>query len=136
MASSGVSSTIFFDQIKKRHSYYALSKDLPISKDKVQEIVKDVLLHVPSALNMQHVRAVVLFGTEHDKLWDITGEVLRAKIGDERYKAGTEAKMAMFKGAAGTVSSLVLLYSLLYFIGFTNTFGRFSSSRTSRLWTQ
>ena len=63
---------------------------------------------------MQHVRAVVLFGTEHDKLWDITSEVLRAKIGDERYKAGTEAKMTMFKGAAGTVSSLVLFPAIFY----------------------
>jgi len=103
MATPKVSSAVFFEQLKQRHSYYALSKDLPISNDQVQEIIKNVLLSVPSSFNMQHVRTVVLLGTEHDKLWDITGDALRAKIGDERYEASTKDKMAMFKAAAGTV---------------------------------
>jgi len=105
MATSQISSAAFLDQIKNRHSYYALSKDLPISQDKIQQVAKDVLLYVPSAMNMQHVRIVVLFGADHEKLWDITGDTLRAKIGDERYEATTKGKIALFKAAAGTVST-------------------------------
>ena len=104
MAKGQISSSSYFDHIKTRHSYYPLSKNLTVSKAKIQEILRDVLLYVPSSFNMQEVRIVVLFGDEHDKLWDLTGDALRAKIGDERYNASTKGKMAMFKGAAGTVS--------------------------------
>lgn len=95
------------DLAKARRSYYPLSKDLPVGAARVQEIVKDLLDQVPSSFNSQSNRVVVLFGAEHDKLWDITTEILKAMVPAEQFES-TSNRMAMFKGAAGTVCFILL----------------------------
>ena len=100
---STVSANSILENIKGRRSYYPLSKDLSISKERIQEIVKEAIQHVPSSFNSQTNRVLVLFGAEHDKLWDITTEVLKGVVPEESWKP-TGDKMALFKGAAGTVS--------------------------------
>ncbi|KAG8159559.1 hypothetical protein KVR01_010196 [Diaporthe batatas] len=90
------------DLAKQRRSYYPLSKDLSIPPEKIQEIVKSLLQEVPSSFNSQSNRVVVLFGAEHEKLWDITAEILKPIVPAEQWE-GTSGKMAMFKGAAGSV---------------------------------
>lgn len=87
---------------KNRRSYYPLSKDLSIQPDKIQEIVKTLLQEVPSSFNSQSNRVVVLFGADHEKLWDITTEVLKPIVPADSWE-GTAGKMGLFKGAAGTV---------------------------------
>lgn len=87
---------------KNRRTYYPLSKDLSIQPDKIQEIVKTLLQEVPSSFNSQSNRVVVLFGADHEKLWDIATEVLKPIVPAEQWE-GTAGKMAMFKGAAGSV---------------------------------
>jgi len=104
MATTGkVSADILLDQIRNRRTYYSLGKDVPISKDRIQEIVKEALTHVPSSFNSQSNRVVVLFDGEHDKFWGITEEVLRAIVPEANWEH-TGQRLAMFKGAAGTVS--------------------------------
>ncbi|POS79387.1 nitroreductase [Diaporthe helianthi] len=90
------------DLAKQRRSYYPLSKDLSITPEKIQQIVKDLLQEIPSSFNSQSNRVVVLFGAEHEKLWDITSEILKPIVPAEQWE-GTAGKMAMFKGAAGSV---------------------------------
>lgn len=90
------------DLSKARRSYYPLSKDLTITPARVQEIVKDLLDQVPSSFNSQSNRVVVLFGAEHEKLWDITTEILKAIVPADSWD-GTAGKLAMFKAAAGSV---------------------------------
>lgn len=97
-----VSANSLIELIKNRRSHYPLSKDLPISKERVQEIVNEAMLHVPSSFNSQSNRAVVLFGDAHEKLWDLTTGVLKGIVPEDSWKA-TGDKMGMFKGAAGTV---------------------------------
>jgi predicted oxidoreductase (fatty acid repression mutant protein) len=92
----------FLELIKARRSFYPLNKDLPISTSRVQTIVAEALQHIPSSFNSQSNRAVVLFGAEHDKLWDITSDVLKAIVAADQFEA-TAKKISMFKGAAGTV---------------------------------
>lgn len=92
----------FIDLAKQRRSYYPLTKDLPITPARIEEIVKDLIDQIPSSFNSQSNRAVVLFGAEHDKLWDITAEILKPIVPAEQWE-GTANKMAMFKAAAGTV---------------------------------
>ncbi|ROW02646.1 hypothetical protein VSDG_01838 [Cytospora chrysosperma] len=92
----------FLESIKNRRTYYPLSKDLTITPAKIQEIVKEALQQVPSSFNSQSNRVVVLFGAEHEKLWDITTEILKAIVPAESWDA-TAAKMGMFKASAGTV---------------------------------
>jgi len=91
----------FLAYIKNRRSYYPLSKELPISTQRIQEIIGEAVQHVPSSFNSQSNRVVVLFGAEHEKFWDLTTEVLKAIVPAEQWEP-TGQKMAMFRGAAGT----------------------------------
>lgn len=88
---------------EKRRSIYALSNQLPVSNDEVVKLVEHAILHTPSAFNSQSARIVVLFGDDHNKLWDITEETLKAIVGDEEKFKGTKDKIAGFRAGAGTV---------------------------------
>ena len=61
------------------------------------------MLHTPSAFNSQSARIVVLFGDEHNKLWNMTEEMLKAIVSDEEKFKGTRDKIAGFKAGAGTI---------------------------------
>lgn len=88
---------------EKRRSIYALSNQLPVSNDDVVKLVEHAILHTPSAFNSQSARIVVLFGDEHNKLWNMTEEMLKAIVGDEEKFKGTRDKIAGFRAGAGTV---------------------------------
>lgn len=92
----------FYDAIKERRSIYSISKESPISDEKIKEIVEYSVKHVPSSFNSQSSRAVVLLGESHDKLWDITMEALRKIVPEENF-ASTEQKVNSFKAGYGTV---------------------------------
>ena len=89
--------------IKARRTYYALNKELPIPKARIQEIVQEAVQHVPTSFNSQSNRAVILFGDNHDKLWDITTATLKKIVPAESWE-GTAGRMAGFKAGAATVS--------------------------------
>ena len=63
---------------EKRRSVYALTRDLPVPAAEVSGIVEHALLHTPSSFNSQSTRVIVLFNAEHEKLWNITEDCLRA----------------------------------------------------------
>lgn len=88
---------------EKRRSIYALSNQLPVSNDKIVKLVEHAILHTPSSFNSQSTRVVVLFGKEHQKLWNITEDTLRKIVGDEEKFKSTKEKIAGFKAGAGTV---------------------------------
>lgn len=95
-------STPFLEALKSRRTYYALTAKSPIPDSKIQEIINEVILHVPSSFNSQSTRIVLLLKTEHEKLWDITADVLKEIVPAEQYTK-TEAKMGAFRAAYGTV---------------------------------
>lgn len=97
-----MSATAFLDTVKARRTYYALNKTLPVSKERVQEIVKEALQHVPSSFNSQSNRILVVFDEHHDKVWDITTETLKAIVPEASWEP-TAQRMAGFRGAAATV---------------------------------
>ena len=86
-----------------RRSIYMLNDQLPVSKDEVVKLVEHAVLHTPSAFNSQSSRLVVLFGEDHQKLWQITEDLLRAMVNDDEKFKSTSDKMAMFKAGAGTI---------------------------------
>lgn len=88
---------------EKRRSIYALSDQLPVSNDEIVKLIEHAVLHTPSAFNSQSSRLVVLFGEEHNKLWDITEETLKVIVGDDEKFQGTKDKIAGFRAGAGTV---------------------------------
>ena len=86
----------------ERRSVYALGNELPVEPQAIVNMAERVLLHTPSAFNSQSSRLVVLFGAEHQKLWDIAEEKLRAAVGDGDF-SGSKQKLDGFRAAAGTV---------------------------------
>ena len=88
---------------EKRRSIYALSNQLPVSNDEIVNLVEHAVLHTPSAFNSQSTRIVVLFGDDHNKLWQITEDTLRDMVDNEDQFAATKQKMDGFKAGAGTI---------------------------------
>ena len=68
---------VFLDLIKTRRSIYQIANSSPISDEDIIEIVNEAVKHSPTAFNSQSSRVVILLGTHHEKLWDITTETLR-----------------------------------------------------------
>ena len=89
--------------VEKRRSIYALSNQLPVSNDEIVKLVEHAVLHTPSAFNSQSTRIVVLFGDDHNKLWQITEDTLRDIVDNEEQFAATKQKMDGFKAGAGTI---------------------------------
>lgn len=88
--------------IKKRRTQYSLGKNVPLSKAEIEEIIKEAVKHAPSAFNSQSSRAVILFGAESDKLWNIAKETLRKIVPAEAFGA-TEGKLNSFAAGVGTI---------------------------------
>ena len=88
---------------EKRRTIYALSNQLPVSNDEIINLVEHAVLHTPSAFNSQSTRIVVLFGDDHNKLWQITEDTLRDMVDNEDQFAATKQKMDGFKAGAGTI---------------------------------
>ncbi|WP_068785859.1 nitroreductase family protein [Paenibacillus phocaensis] len=88
--------------VKTRRSIYAIGKEIQISEDRIEEIVKNAVLYSPSSFNSQSARVVVLLNEQHDKLWDLTKETLRKVVPADSF-GPTEEKMAGFRSGRGTV---------------------------------
>lgn len=95
-------SNTFLETIKSRRSIYALDKNVSLSQDEIEEIIKEAVKHSPSSFNSQTSRAVILFGENHDKLWNIVEDTLRKIVPAENF-ASTEGKIASFRAGYGTV---------------------------------
>lgn len=92
----------YLEAVQKRRSIYAIGKNSPISDDEIIDIIKNALLHSPTAYNSQANRAVLLMGEDHNDFWDIVMETLR-KIVPEKSFSKTEDKINSFKNGHGTV---------------------------------
>ncbi|AAK81246.1 hypothetical protein BJV85_000589 [Clostridium acetobutylicum] len=92
----------FYEAVKKRRTIYGIGKESPISDERIKEIVELLVKETPSSFNSQSSRVVVLFGKNHDKLWEITKETLR-KIVPEGNFSSTEEKINSFKSGYGTI---------------------------------
>jgi predicted oxidoreductase (fatty acid repression mutant protein) len=86
-----------------RHSQYVLTGTSALSDRKLVDLVSDLVVAVPSAFNSQSQRAVLLFGADHAKLWDIVKDALRAVSVDEEAFKKTEEKIDSFAAAHATV---------------------------------
>jgi predicted oxidoreductase (fatty acid repression mutant protein) len=102
MASTTSSSHDFLTAVSERRSIYTISKESPITDDRIQEIIRDAVKNTPSAFNSQSTRLVLLLGQQHDKLWDITTQVLKAIVPENQFES-TQQKMNGFRSGYGTV---------------------------------
>lgn len=91
-----------YESMKNRRSQYVLSGKSPISKERLEEILRDAVKYTPSAFHSQSSRAVLLLGKQHLNLWSIVMEVLRGKVPVDKF-APTEAKVKSFASGYGTI---------------------------------
>lgn len=91
-----------FSALEARRSRYGISKETGFTNQEIQELVETAIQLTPSAFNAQTQRAVVLFGENSDKFWDLTRDELR-KVAPEEGFENTIAKLNSFKAGQGTV---------------------------------
>ncbi|WP_062236040.1 nitroreductase family protein [Fictibacillus sp. FJAT-27399] len=92
----------FLTSVQERRSYYGIRKEAVVSDERIQEIINHAVKYTPSSFNSQSARVVVLLGENHDKLWNITKETLRAIVPVDQFSP-TEEKMNAFGSGYGTV---------------------------------
>jgi uncharacterized protein len=98
------SSKALMSAVLARRTFYQLGNKSTIPASKIQELIKDTILHVPSSFNAQSTRIVLLLNNEHRKLWAFTKEILKAVVPEE-HLAASEQRIGGFGAACGTVRS-------------------------------
>lgn len=92
----------FIHALKQRRTQYALGRNLSVSKDDLATLIQDAIKHAPSSFNSQSSRAVILFGTESEKLWQIATDEVRKVAPAEGFEK-TAAKLSSFAAGVGTI---------------------------------
>ncbi|MFJ1300768.1 nitroreductase family protein [Pseudomonadota bacterium AL_CKDN230030165-1A_HGKHYDSX7] len=95
-------SNAHIDTLKQRRTQYALGRNVSQSKEALTALIQEAIKHTPSSFNSQSSRALVLFGAESDKLWDLAIEEVRKVAPAEGFEK-TEAKLKSFAAGVGTV---------------------------------
>lgn len=92
----------FLDHIKQRRTIYAVGKNVALTPEQIESVIKEAVNHSPSAFNSQTSRIVTLFGESHLQFWNIVRETLR-KIVPEAAFEGANTKINSFAAGYGTV---------------------------------
>ena len=92
----------FIDLITKRRTQYTLGSDLPMAQADVTALIQEAMRQAPSSFNSQSSRAVILFGDQHQRFWQIVMDELRKIVPADAF-ANTEKKINSFAAGAGTV---------------------------------
>lgn len=87
---------------ENRCSCYILTNTCPIPDSRVEEIVKAAVKHCPSSFNVQSARAVILFKSDHEKLWDIADRYLKQNMPAQAYEM-LAPRVVGFRGGYGSV---------------------------------
>ncbi|OZI45908.1 nitroreductase family protein [Bordetella genomosp. 5] len=95
-------SNAYLDALKQRRTQYTLGRNVSQSKEALTALIQEAIKHSPSSFNSQSSRALVLFGAESDKLWDIAIEEVRKVAPADGFEK-TEAKLKSFAAGVGTV---------------------------------
>lgn len=90
------------DAISKRRTQYVLGKNLPIGQAETTALIKEAIRQAPSSFNSQSSRAVILFGAQSVKFWELVKDALRKIVPADSF-AQTGQKLDGFAAGAGTV---------------------------------
>ena len=88
--------------LRKRRSQYSLGREVKQSQAEIEALVKEAIRLSPSSFNSQSSRAVILFGAQSERFWELVRESLRPLVPAEAF-GGTEQKLASFAAGVGTV---------------------------------
>lgn len=89
--------------IRKRRSRYALKNELPISEDRLQDMISRIVEEMPTQMNSQSSRLVVLLGKDHERFWDITVNELEKVTPPEVFQKTLDKVNTGFKSGYGTI---------------------------------
>ena len=92
----------YWDTIQARRSFYSIDKNVTLPDDQIEQIIKDTLYYVPSAFNSQTTRIVLLYQSQHDRLWEITRQALKRVVPPEAFGA-TDDKIKAFENGYATI---------------------------------
>lgn len=92
----------FYKVVEERRSIRGISKEHVVSEERIEEVIGHALKHAPTAYNSQTSRVIVLFGEQHEKLWNITEAALKEVASADNFQP-TADKMAAFRNGFGTV---------------------------------
>ena len=92
----------FLDHIKQRRTIYAVGKNVALTPEQIESVIKEAVNYSPSAFNSQTSRIVTLFGESHLQFWNVVRETLRKIVPDAAFE-GTNAKINSFAAGYGTV---------------------------------
>jgi predicted oxidoreductase (fatty acid repression mutant protein) len=108
MPSQSSTTTSFLTAVQERRSIYTIKKTSPIPNSRIKEIVHHALKYAPSPFNVRSCRCIILFGAEHEKLWNeaykITEEQTPGAIGI------LGPKIRQFGEGYGTVCLAIFVY--------------------------
>lgn len=93
----------FQEAMAHRRSYYALKNESPITDNEIIDIVHSAVRHVPSAFNSQSTRVVVLLHDKHQRVWEITKDVLRKIVSAEAFGNTKNKIESSFQSGYGTL---------------------------------
>ena len=93
----------FWEAVKGRRSIYAIGSEKTVPETKIEEIVREALLHTPSPFNSQSTRLVLLFGEEHKKLWNITLAELEKIVAPKQFEQTAKKINDCFASGYGTI---------------------------------
>lgn len=93
----------FQEAMAHRRSYYALKNESPITDNEIIDIVHSAVKHVPSAFNSQSTHVVVLLHDKHQRVWEITKDVLRKIVSAEAFGNTKNKIESSFQSGYGTL---------------------------------
>lgn len=91
------------DILRSRRSYYELNKDISVSKACIEKLVRETVLHVPSAFNSQSTRLVLLLGDSHERFWKTVCEKIADKVSPDVFEKSKNKIERAFANGYGTV---------------------------------
>ncbi|NCD09796.1 MAG: nitroreductase family protein [Negativicutes bacterium] len=94
---------LFWEAVKARRSIYSIGSEKTVPETKIEEIVREALLHTPSPFNSQSTRLVLLFGKEHKKLWDLTLAELEKIVSPKQFEQTAKKINDCFASGYGTI---------------------------------
>lgn len=90
------------DVIANRRTRYAIGRNLTLSQDSIETVIREAIRLAPSSFNSQSSRAVILFGDASLRFWQIVTDTLRTIVPADAFDS-TQAKMDGFAAGVGTV---------------------------------
>lgn len=88
--------------LKKRRSQYALGRNLNFTPDALDALICEAIRQSPSPFNSQSSRAVILFGEESQKFWNIVRDEVGPLIPPDMLEYSLN-KINSFAAGVGTI---------------------------------